>query len=351
MNINTIKNRIHEALEKLEDGNTNDFDRTTAVLTLFNDSLQLIYEHFPADKFEEWKNKDETEAYFFRFSSLLKQSLEKERNYLESILSVLSIPDDIVSQKIADYSDRIFKMMEEEKSVLTKGKPLFEKESELQEQLRRLNELKSKIQELEGIEQELSKYNLKALAEEAKKLEQAKIELEKKAKPLRETVDTIKAEYSEMQKDFDDLVSLHNHLVSVSGSEAVQASDRLLACIERIRQRKIVREGKPSVYLKELESEITELKSIEQQIAERLKQLDEISSALTTNRDILSLHFKSNNELGERFGKTLRDDIEHLNTLYGSIKDMLSNYDADLKKLHERIQQINAEFRPIGIGG
>ncbi len=349
-----ILERIKNSIVALEKEDQDEFDLITAVFSISHETTNLLGTMCGGEKIKGWKDGDDPS--FYRFASKLKIGLELQRDYLNSISGQLILERDIVSQKITDCQVRINSLLEQEKTILKEVDSLIQKEDELKEKNKRVDALFNKKNELEDIEKKLSGIDLKKLEAKVVKLEKKKTDLENKYRPLLNQKEALQNTITELSAEMQNITGALTRFETAKGEEVQRLTENIPQWIEKIKQRRMAREGKDREYMAKLEEEAGELRETEKMIQEHLNKSKELVALAMDKREILRTHFEANKTIDHRFSRSLshmslpqmQGDLSRLTE---TVEKELVRFDVVLGELHKRIQEIAAEFKPVGIGG
>ncbi len=334
-------------LKALENNSIDEFDRVSKIFDIFTDSTTLIQNRYGPEILREWKAQDD--PVFLRYASRLKTALEAQKAYLDSVETLFAEEDGVIGQKIQSRRSEIDSLLHRENTVLSEAGALFEAETELNERRRRVETLLQKKRELEQTAAEFAGVDIDALAAETESEQRRNDELHESVGPMREKWRNLKDENEALQSEILEIESDLERLETASAEQAAGIMDRMRQWTETIRSRKLLREEKANRFSQELAEETLVLKTLEQQIAGHLAELEKAGEKHAALQDILESHFQANEALGKRFARSLAHDEREADRLVSEIRGQLRRFDETLKNMHRKITETADEVQKIGI--
>ncbi|MCW3488689.1 hypothetical protein [Dethiobacter alkaliphilus] len=346
---------IKKNLVTLEKENRDEFDMITAVFSILYEATGMLGHMYDEKKVKEWKQKDDPS--FYRFASTLKTGLELQWDYLNSISRHLVSEGDIVSQKVAAYQEKMKSLLKREKNILKEAGSVIKKEDELQEANKRVEALLNKKMELEEIEKKLANLDIREIEGEIARKEKVKADLEDRYRPLLNKQKDLENSITEISNAMENISVILSQLEAVSGKESRRLAENLPQWIDVIQKRQIAREEKEKEYMNELLMEAERLQETEKKIQEHLEKMNKFVALAMDNREILRTHFEANKTLNSRIFRSLKSlgDMslaeiqENLSAAMDGIEKDLDRFDASLKEMHMRIQEIATSIKPMGV--
>jgi|GEM_PF-5568566 len=347
-----ILERVKRYMAVMEKENPDEFDMLTAMFAVLHETNALVGAICTNAKIKEWREKDDPS--FYRFASLLKQGLEQQRDYLDSVSDQLPLEGDIVAQKIAAARERINVLSVElgkTQPILNEAETLLAQQAELSAKKALVDALVHKKTEIAALTKEYMLIDLEKLQAEVAQKEKELTDLKKKCAPLQ-------TKQAKLQKEVDELcaaqLNLDTELARLTdayGDKALEITGKIPCWIEQIKERRLKRQAKTAEYERELAKAAAELFETEKEIHLLLEKINQQLSAAMDAKEILTTHFEANQRISADFSGSLSGINNELLNLQAAIDRELHRFDALLSTAHRQIQTIAAACKPGGIGG